>query len=1163
MNALVKGLEHLFAALPLSLLEVWGQFGYLTGAVFMLCAFGGVTLRPGGRWGLGLERQVWDSKALLSIPITFLLIFITGYIGSSIVLVPGAQTFESLKDLSVFLCIVLFGFPALLIVPFAYGLSDLIEGVPPDFLQDWLLGYFINPACFWLAYQLIGHNPDFRQARTWGGYLVFILIFMSIEPQLWGFICADKFTAEISYRTITPALFFTTAVTWILAPVAMLVALPLARQLGLFWADIPFHVRQRALDQKDWHWVNSGLVQDDTLPVHQGVPLRMFLLAPFILLVLMMVGATANVTLQSAERGATRLAQDLQQTHLDALSLRLDQHLASGSTNIDPTSLAGALQDSTHPEHGKTLVFDARLNTRISSSHAPEDPVIERLAHHLQNHGTIDHPYTFKFDVVTAKPLSHETWLGQATPYTGPQGAQHWLLVNAMPAAYFLAGVRVGNSQSATVFAISLLLSLVVAALLAALVTAPLRRLVAATQALANGDLAQRVPGSRLEEFDSLAQGFNYMGTQLQESFTQLLQEVEIRKHREQELEQSESRVRTSEERLKLATRAASLGVWDWDVENDILVWDDAMYHIYGVPRERFAGALEAWSVCVVPEDLPAATAEVQAALKGEKDFDTEFRIRWADGSPHLLKGVAKVIRNPQGKPVRMVGMNYDITRQKQAEQELLQHRNHLEELVNDRTNALSVAVAQAQAANTAKSTFLANMSHELRTPLNVILGYCTLLQREVGLNATQREKLTIIGRSGEHLLRLINDVLDMSKIESGRMQLTPVPFDLRALITDIASMMRARTEEKGLELRVELSPLLPAVICADEGKLRQILINLLGNAIKNTASGTVTLRLNLLATAPRLRVRLDVEDSGIGISSEDQARIFDAFVQGGQQAQQSGTGLGLTISQEFARMMGGQIHVSSTPGHGSLFWLEFDAAPAHADEIAEARPDNGVVTGLAPGQPRIRVLVVEDQPESQSLLSNLLVQAGFEVEVAADGVEAVDLFQRQPHDFIWMDLRMPRMDGFEATRRIRALPGGDRVKIVAVSASVFHEEREQVFASGMNGFVHKPFRPAGIYTCMAEHLGIRYEYEPDTRDGSAPTAPPSPLLDSTALPTALRDALEAALVRLDAAQITAVIAQIAQNDAALAQAMTCYAENFDYTPILNALKLPTGKKSG
>ena len=232
MTSVISWLEAIVSTIPLPLLEVWSRFSYIVGLVLAICAFGGFTFRIGERWGFGRERQAWDAKAFLCIPLTFVLIIATGYIGSFVVLGTGAQTFESLKDLVVFLCVVLFGYPALITVPFAYGLSDLIEGVPPGFLLDWLPGYFIRPAYFWIAYQLIGRRPDFRLVSTWGKYGLFVVTVLMLEPVLWGYVCSDKFTSAISYRSHHPSIAPDHAITWIIAPVGMLFALPLARRFG-------------------------------------------------------------------------------------------------------------------------------------------------------------------------------------------------------------------------------------------------------------------------------------------------------------------------------------------------------------------------------------------------------------------------------------------------------------------------------------------------------------------------------------------------------------------------------------------------------------------------------------------------------------------------------------------------------------------------------------------------------------------------------------------------------------------------------------------------------------------------------------------------------------------------------------------------------------------
>ena len=303
MTAVVAWLDAVLSNIPLPVLEVWARFSYVVGLFVAICAFGGFTFRIGDHWGFGRARQRWDTKAFLSIPLTCVLIIASGYVGSFIVLVPGAQTFESLKDLAVLLCVVLFGYPALIAVVPAYMLSDLIEGVPPGFVLNWAEGYFFWAAFVWMAYQLIGRNPDFRRAQTWRRYGVFVALIMLFDPVMWGFICSEKFTPTISYRNISSALAFTLSVTWLLAPVAFLVALPLARRFGWFWADIPGRVRERAIGSSEWIWESGrGEAPEKLSPVQGRLPIRIFIFAPFIALVLVMVGATAIVALQYRRR---------------------------------------------------------------------------------------------------------------------------------------------------------------------------------------------------------------------------------------------------------------------------------------------------------------------------------------------------------------------------------------------------------------------------------------------------------------------------------------------------------------------------------------------------------------------------------------------------------------------------------------------------------------------------------------------------------------------------------------------------------------------------------------------------------------------------------------------------------------------------------------------
>ncbi|MEW9899931.1 ATP-binding protein [Chitinivorax sp. PXF-14] len=1182
MIAAIHWIESVFRAIPLPVLEVWGRFSYVIGLIVAVFAFAGFTFRPGNGWGLARARQTWDARALWSATLTFVLIPLAGWIGASIVLVEGAQTFESLKDLVVCVCLLLFGYPALLAAPPAYMLSDMIEGVPPDFIHNWFFGYFTSRAFFWLLYQFIGKNPDFRRLHTWLWYLVFVAIEMMLDPQQWGYICSEKFTTEISYRAITPALFFTLAITWALVPLVMLGALPLTRKLSLFWADIPHHASEWKLGHHRLLWSSGdGQTPAQGTAAKGGLPVRIMLAAPFMLLMLAVVGATAYLTLKSAEHSSEKLASRLHHEVADNINLQLDDFLeehAGGSGDQNIAGIRSLLHDLELARHGHAFILDA-AGKLIASSREPAvavpqsrqardsaDPVVVAVYHALRarigSQGQLQRELQFRMDVVTAKPLARETWLVQATPYED-KDRHHtdWMLITAIPASYYLEGVFQGNSRAAMMIAFALAIAVSVAGLLSTLVTGPLRRLSRASHALAMGDLSQRASGSRIEELDALAQAFNEMAKRLQGSFDEMIGEVNMRKQREAELRQSDERARSSEERLQLATRAAQMGIWDWDVARNQLMWDDSMRKLYGVGDDGFSGTFEAWSNSLLPEDRVQALADSAAALAGEREYDTEFRIRWQDGSIHHIRAIAQTIRDAEGKAMRMVGVNYDITAAKLAEQELIQHRRHLEELVGERTAALSVAVDRAQASSRAKSAFLANMSHELRTPMNAILGFSGLLQRDDDISDAQREKLAIINKSGEHLLTLINNVLDMSKIESGRVELRIEPFDLAGLVRDVTDMLSAQAQEKGLRLSLELAPGVPHTVRGDEGKLRQIIVNLLGNALRHTHEGGIILRLATRPTGADIRLLIDVEDSGMGIRADDLAHIFEPFVQGGRQASRSGSGLGLAISQEFAHMMNGQISATSSPGLGSTFHVEVDVGQAEAAPLPPPADDPREVVRLAPGQPPWRVLVVEDQADNRLLLETLLSRAGFEVRTAGNGAEAIDVFLQWHPQLIWMDQRMPVLDGLEATRQIRRLPGGEAVRIVAVTASAFIEQRDEILAAGTDDFISKPYHARDIHDCLARLLGVRYEY----REASTAASPPAGSLAEplAALSPARRQSLENALVALDADEIGYAIADIAQTAPALGSLLAYHANKLDYAAILDALQsLQTGAPS-
>lgn len=479
---------------------------------------------------------------------------------------------------------------------------------------------------------------------------------------------------------------------------------------------------------------------------------------------------------------------------------------------------------------------------------------------------------------------------------------------------------------------------------------------------------------------------------------------------------------------------------------------------------------------------------------------------------------------------------------------------SELEQRVEQRTAELAHARDSAEAANHAKSLFLANMSHELRTPLNAILGFAQLIQQDQNITPKQKNDLLTIDHSGQHLLGLINDVLEISRIESGRVSLELKAFNLPSMLGSVEEMIRVRADKQGLSLRMELADDLPDYVEGDEHRLRQVLLNLLGNAVKYTESGGVTMHVRPDNDQAAPAIRFEVEDSGPGISEEDRQRIFDAFFQTSEGAAKGeGTGLGLAISRQYVSLMGGGLKVESHPGEGSQFYFSIPLREVESAVVEEVAGERQVL-GLEPGQRSYRILIVEDNNDNRQLLRRILEGVGLTVREAADGRQALEQFEKWRPHFIWMDMRMPVIDGYEATRRIKAHPAGSNAVVVALTASAFEEERSEVLAAGCDDFLRKPIRQSLIYATLERHLGLHFRYAEDEQP--TPAMADEELAQALGrLPGELRTTLRNQALALDTHAMETSMQEICAIDGQLGDALHAMLEEYRFDEILHLLE--------
>jgi PAS domain S-box-containing protein len=512
-----------------------------------------------------------------------------------------------------------------------------------------------------------------------------------------------------------------------------------------------------------------------------------------------------------------------------------------------------------------------------------------------------------------------------------------------------------------------------------------------------------------------------------------------------------------SKERLQLALDGANEALWDWKVKENETYYSDQWSRMLGYSPEEIGSSVEVWERLVHPEDVQGASQRLQAHLEGDTEsYLAEFRMRTREGGWRWIQARGKVVaRAADGSPARVAGTHLDVTEYKEI------------------TCALAVARDAALAASLAKSAFLANMSHEIRTPLNGVIGTSELLLESVR-DERQREYAEIILTSSAALLTILNDILDFSKIEAGKLRMECAPFDLYATVRQSLSLFSPAASRKKISLTAEIDPDVPHWIWGDAGRLRQILVNLIGNALKFTEKGGVSVWCRRVSdVAGGMSVEFEIRDTGPGIDRE----VLDSLFQPFQQADDSiarrygGTGLGLAIGKQLAELMHGSIAVSSVMDEGSVFRLRLDVseAPASAPAVANRGGAFSTVGGA-------RILLAEDNPVSQRVAAMMLGRLGHSVEIVSNGREAVEAASRDCYDAILMDCQMPQMSGYEAARQIRLRSGsGPRPAVIALTANSMSSDREACLEAGMDDYIGKPITMEALTSVLDRWLATRH----------------------------------------------------------------------------------------
>lgn len=538
-----------------------------------------------------------------------------------------------------------------------------------------------------------------------------------------------------------------------------------------------------------------------------------------------------------------------------------------------------------------------------------------------------------------------------------------------------------------------------------------------------------------------------------------------------------------SEKRFALVIEGMNDGIWDWtDITKDEEYWSPQFKKLLGYAEDEIKASYTAFQALLHPDDIEKVKALVQEHFEKNVPFNIECRLRKKDGEYCWFRSKATTVRDENNKPIRMVGSIRDISQRKDGELKLRDYADEME----SKSRELAIAKEQAEQANRMKSDFLANMSHEIRTPMNAVIGMTSMLL-ESNLQPDQRKKLDIIHHSGEALLEIINDILDISKIEAGKMDLEPIAFNLKTTLSDIVSLLTPRASEKGIKIDLQYIKDTPNWVMGDAGRIRQILINLISNSIKFTDFGQVLVNVKAInSNEQNVTLRFDVIDSGIGISEETQKKLFEKFMQGDSSTTRKygGTGLGLAICYRLVKLMGGDIGVKSKEKKGSTFWFTLNLPICKSEEVADQIANKTATFS------NTHILVGEDNHINQVMITQMLQMIGCTVEIATNGQETIDMLSAKHYDLVLMDCMMPKINGYDAARLIRKMEGDKKnTPIIALTANALQGDRQKCLNAGMNDYLTKPVRKQELQAMLAKWLtqktaAVGNETETNTPEG-------------------------------------------------------------------------------